>query len=375
MIAVARGIGRFDGRSAFTTWLYRVATNAALDELRRRKARRPTPVVDPPAEADSGRLSPEDEVGARLDVDAALARRCPRSSGSPWSCATCATSTTPRSPRCSACRRGRCARASPVAGRPLAEALGNRGPARGASYHRDETDWRHTDDLAPDERDAGARRRARSRCRPLDRSRPTTGWSPPPLDECRRRRRGAPPARQRLTRAGGRGAGRARPSSGWASSRLVDQRRRRTPAPPPGPATTEAGPAEERGLGAGRVPSAEAVTGVRDLGELGDVTDAGELRRRVRTQLDEAPASSRGRPPPCLERAVAGSPAPTAHGTGTHRRPVRARARPAGEPATDPPSCCSTRGRAGRSRSSTWPESSRPSAGTLAGFSDGTKEP
>jgi Sigma-70 region 2 len=32
MIAVARGIGRYDGRSAFTTWLYRVATNAALDE-------------------------------------------------------------------------------------------------------------------------------------------------------------------------------------------------------------------------------------------------------------------------------------------------------------------------------------------------------
>ena len=69
--------------------------------------------------------------------------------------------------------------------------------------------------------------------------------------------------------------------------------------------------------------SAEAVTGVRDLGELGDVTDSGELRRRVRTQLDEAPASSRAAPPPCLVRAVAGSPVPTAYGTGTHRdRPV-----------------------------------------------------
>jgi hypothetical protein len=69
--------------------------------------------------------------------------------------------------------------------------------------------------------------------------------------------------------------------------------------------------------------SAEAVTGVRDLGELGDVTDAGELRRRVREQLDEAPSSSRATPPRCLERAVAGSPAPTAYATGTHRdRPV-----------------------------------------------------
>ncbi|MGH9024909.1 MAG: RNA polymerase sigma factor, partial [Acidimicrobiia bacterium] len=34
MIAVARGITRYDGRAAFSTWLYRVATNAALDELR-----------------------------------------------------------------------------------------------------------------------------------------------------------------------------------------------------------------------------------------------------------------------------------------------------------------------------------------------------
>jgi hypothetical protein len=65
--------------------------------------------------------------------------------------------------------------------------------------------------------------------------------------------------------------------------------------------------------------NAEAVTGVRDLGDLGDVTDAGELRRRVRTQLDEVPAASRAAPPSCLERAVAGSPAPTAYGTGTHR--------------------------------------------------------
>jgi RNA polymerase sigma-70 factor, ECF subfamily len=69
MIAVARGIGRFDRRAAFTTWLYRVATNAALDEGRR-KVRRPRP-VDPPAEAASV-ASPEDAVGARLDVDAAL---------------------------------------------------------------------------------------------------------------------------------------------------------------------------------------------------------------------------------------------------------------------------------------------------------------
>jgi len=42
LIAVARGIRRFDGRAAFTTWAYRVTTNACLDELRRRR-RRPVP--------------------------------------------------------------------------------------------------------------------------------------------------------------------------------------------------------------------------------------------------------------------------------------------------------------------------------------------
>lgn len=42
LVAVAKGIGRFDGTSSFTTWLYRVATNAALDEVRRRN-RRPEP--------------------------------------------------------------------------------------------------------------------------------------------------------------------------------------------------------------------------------------------------------------------------------------------------------------------------------------------
>jgi RNA polymerase sigma-70 factor, ECF subfamily len=45
LIAVVRGLPRFDGRSAFSTWVYRVATNACLDELRRRR-RRPEPVAE-----------------------------------------------------------------------------------------------------------------------------------------------------------------------------------------------------------------------------------------------------------------------------------------------------------------------------------------
>jgi RNA polymerase sigma-70 factor (ECF subfamily) len=73
MIAIARGIGHFDGRSAFTTWLYRVATNAALDEGRR-KSRRPYPVdvVSDSRARVPVAVSHEDAVGARLDVDAAL---------------------------------------------------------------------------------------------------------------------------------------------------------------------------------------------------------------------------------------------------------------------------------------------------------------
>ncbi|MGZ4755602.1 MAG: RNA polymerase sigma factor [Acidimicrobiia bacterium] len=71
LIAVARAIHRFDGRSAFTTWLYRVATNAALDELRRR-GRRPVPAETSMETASRG-SGPED-AGDRIDIDAALAR-------------------------------------------------------------------------------------------------------------------------------------------------------------------------------------------------------------------------------------------------------------------------------------------------------------
>lgn len=39
MMAIVRGYETFDQRSKFSTWVYRIATNAALDELRRRKRR------------------------------------------------------------------------------------------------------------------------------------------------------------------------------------------------------------------------------------------------------------------------------------------------------------------------------------------------
>jgi RNA polymerase sigma-70 factor, ECF subfamily len=83
LIALARGIRRYDGRSAFTTWAYRVVTNACLDELRRR-GRRPLPLPPgptgagdpaplPPAVSDAADAGME-AVAVRLEVDAALAR-------------------------------------------------------------------------------------------------------------------------------------------------------------------------------------------------------------------------------------------------------------------------------------------------------------
>ena len=84
LIAIARGIGRYDGRAAFTTWSYRVATNACLDELRRRR-RRPMPDApkvlgtgespDGPGGALSAPPAPTavEAVADRVDIDTALA--------------------------------------------------------------------------------------------------------------------------------------------------------------------------------------------------------------------------------------------------------------------------------------------------------------
>jgi RNA polymerase sigma-70 factor (ECF subfamily) len=71
LIAVARGISRFDGRAAFSTWCYRIATNAAIDELRRSR-RRPLPAHPDAPEPVAAASGPDEVVAARLDVDAAL---------------------------------------------------------------------------------------------------------------------------------------------------------------------------------------------------------------------------------------------------------------------------------------------------------------
>lgn len=72
-LSVARRIDSFDGRSAVSTWIFRIATNAALDELRRRR-RRPhlvgdevvSAVVDDSAERALSAVESADRVNAAL---------------------------------------------------------------------------------------------------------------------------------------------------------------------------------------------------------------------------------------------------------------------------------------------------------------------
>jgi RNA polymerase sigma-70 factor (ECF subfamily) len=46
LIKIVRNLPRFDGRSSFGTWAYRIATNASLDELRKRDRRPMLHAVD-----------------------------------------------------------------------------------------------------------------------------------------------------------------------------------------------------------------------------------------------------------------------------------------------------------------------------------------
>lgn len=86
LIAIVRGLARFDGRSSFATWSHRVATNTCLDALRRQR-RRPTVVRSigprddelPPGSTAFGPLDPadpvagpHDQVPERMAIDDAL---------------------------------------------------------------------------------------------------------------------------------------------------------------------------------------------------------------------------------------------------------------------------------------------------------------
>lgn len=80
LFAAVRGLASFDGDAAFGTWLYRIATNTCLDQLRRRK-RRPTAPLDAIAETADYVLTGDHHgvpfdltVVDHLELQAALAR-------------------------------------------------------------------------------------------------------------------------------------------------------------------------------------------------------------------------------------------------------------------------------------------------------------
>jgi RNA polymerase sigma-70 factor, ECF subfamily len=72
LIALVRGLPRYDGRAAFTTWAYRVTTNACIDELRRRR-RRPLTSMEAVEATSVSESDLDDGLADRLLIDEALA--------------------------------------------------------------------------------------------------------------------------------------------------------------------------------------------------------------------------------------------------------------------------------------------------------------
>ena len=78
LIAIVRNLHKFDQRSRFATWSYRIAANASLDELRRRR-RRPATAEREPMDSSAGGVTRDHAAGvvAHIARDAALASLSP----------------------------------------------------------------------------------------------------------------------------------------------------------------------------------------------------------------------------------------------------------------------------------------------------------
>lgn len=77
LIKIVRSLPTFDGRAAFSTWAYRIATNASLDELRRRRRRPALERHDPGDDHHTEQVDPDagprvEAIADRLAIDAAL---------------------------------------------------------------------------------------------------------------------------------------------------------------------------------------------------------------------------------------------------------------------------------------------------------------
>jgi len=72
LLAIVRGLPKFDGRSSLSTWVHRIATNAAIDEIRRVRRR--------PSAADPTVLAATEEADPQTDRTADVAERLDQSS-------------------------------------------------------------------------------------------------------------------------------------------------------------------------------------------------------------------------------------------------------------------------------------------------------
>lgn len=75
MIRIVKNLSGFDGRSTFRTWSYRIATNSAIDELRRRQRRGVPSGIDDesaPEIADPTSADPHVAFESQLELTSAL---------------------------------------------------------------------------------------------------------------------------------------------------------------------------------------------------------------------------------------------------------------------------------------------------------------
>ncbi len=75
LLSIVRKISSFKGDSKFSTWAYRIATNACLDLIRKRN-RRPrlsfSEATEPSYSSERSRRSMEDQISDRLLIEEAL---------------------------------------------------------------------------------------------------------------------------------------------------------------------------------------------------------------------------------------------------------------------------------------------------------------
>jgi RNA polymerase sigma-70 factor (ECF subfamily) len=77
LVAIVRGLPGYDGRAAFSTWAYRVATNACIDELRRRRRRAASSLDVNTETPEPGRPGTDQTLVDRISIDDAMAELLP----------------------------------------------------------------------------------------------------------------------------------------------------------------------------------------------------------------------------------------------------------------------------------------------------------